>query len=342
MQNHVAINDTLYTLVEACKEFAISRSDLIDAAVNTASAIKLCIAVPESIVLYTLDWTCLQSASPEEKHKLNVDPNNENPPHISEEQNFDQQNIIALIVSPETCKDCLRFGYAHQILFQEAYAKPRSYSDRKSDDVRLIKPTWFYPINYEPTDAELNRLRFAYYPNPKIMFHRGLGYENPQKIKIFRDELMIFGSELNRFIELNRELKLMAAASNPKVKNTITAKELGQEAFKKLVLEMETRLAKKGDKPPLEWPGVELDITALAHEWGKRNNYTHLTKATTTLRDYRRGILSLRPGSEQTNFYIDLFPEFKDEIIQERNSLILKNEERTKLKRKCQSNFKRR
>ena len=51
------------------------------------------------------------------------------------------------------------------------------------------------------------------------------------------------------------ELKL-ESKSNPKVKNTITAKELGQEAFKKLVLEMETRLAKKGDKPPLEWPGV--------------------------------------------------------------------------------------
>lgn len=338
-----AVNEALYQLDDACKFFDISRVELMKAAENTASAIKLCIRVPDNITLHTLDLACLQSASPEEKDKLIVYPNHGNHPHISEEQNFDQKNIIALIVSPETCKDCLRFGYAHQMLFQEAYAKPRSYSDLKSDDVRLLKPTWYYPIDHNPTEAELNRLRFAYYRNPKINFYQGLGYEDPEKNKITPNILMIYGSELNRFMELNRELKLRAV-SNPKVKNeNLTAIKLGQETFKRLVEEMQERLTKKSEIIPSVWPGVELDITALAYVWGKHKNFPHLLKATTTLRDYRRGILTLKSGSEQTDFYINLFSEYKDEIIKERESLIMKKKKEEKTKSlKENANFKRR
>lgn len=334
-----AVNEALYRLDDACKVFDISRVELMKAAEDTASAIKLCISVPDQITLHTLDLACLLSASPEEKDKLVLYPDHGNAPQISEEQNSEVKNIIALIVSPESCGDCLHFGSATQTLFQEAYAKPWPYSKVKSDDVRLVKATWSYPIGYQPTVAELNRLRFALYHQPIVRYFEGLGYQQPKKIKFTPDDFMIYGSELNRFMELK-----LGSKSNPKVKNeNITAKELGQEAFKQLVVEMEARLTKKGGKTPLEWPGVELDITALACVWGKHNNYPHLLKATTTLRDYRRGILTLKPGSEQTDFYIDLFFEYKDEIIKERESLIMKKKKEEKTKSlKENTNFKRR
>lgn len=347
-------DDTLYQLSDVQTKFGIHSIDLIERASRPEEpAIKLCFLPNDVSKMYIVDtaFIWIDEVNNQRDNKLPT-PHERDSPRVPE-----KQIIVALVLSPESCNKIRKIGSAQQSLFSHAYAILKEENKKISESVTLMRPLVDYYCDFDREDS--SRLRFGLYHNRYgIKFSRRNGYQPPDSFSIQGNELKIYGSELKRFMEeveaevnttmeQNNESKedtydeaqaslttLLEEVeetklSTPEVNsnnNKETGRSKAQALFRLLAAEIIKRAKENNVEPPgEEWPGLNEDIFAIAAAWAenKENGYL-MTNSTTELVKYKRGIIACNGHKKESDYYLNLFPEYKDYIIQYRIDLAQK------------------
>lgn len=314
------MDDTLYKLSGVEQQFRIAQIDLIErASKSEGSLIKLCFAPPVDSVIHVVDKAFIHINGFNYRYRDPTLPVFDK--KVDQPQIFHDHKFIAMILSSDSCEGLRRTATAEQSLFMEAYAISIDFNKKPVDgSIKVVRPKMTYTQNHDMSRVDSNRLRFAAYPRSvNWQFSERNGFQPPPDITISRSDLYIYGSELKRFMA---EVDVGQFSSDeqqgddePKVEQNKKPNAIlkGQASFRALAEDVEKRAKTKGlSFQKNNWPGIEEDLTALAHAWGAANGHPHLLKATTTLRRYRKDIIALGAGSSQSDFYIELFPEYKE------------------------------
>ena len=322
------MDDTLYQLSDVEQQFGIAQIELIQRASKLEDPlIKLCFSPPVETVIHVVDtaFICINGFN-----YRNRDPALPAfDKKVDQPQIFHNHKFIAMILSSDSCEGLRRTTTVEQSLFMEAYAISDFNKKPIDGSIKLVRPKMTYTQNHDMNRVDSNRLRFAAYPRwVNWQFSERNGFQPPDNITISRSDLCIYGSELKRFMA---ECDVDQFSSDeqqgddePNVEQNKKSHAIlnGQASFRALAEEVEQRAKTKGlSFQKNNWPGIEEDITALAHAWGRANGHPNLLKATTTLRRYRKDIIALGAGTTQSDFYIELFPEYKESILKHRSKI---------------------
>jgi hypothetical protein len=231
-----------------------------------------------------------------------------------------KQKVIALVLSPNSCDEIRCVASAKVSMFNEAYCILKDSRKKPvSGSFSVMKPIVEYPAHHDSNRVDVGRLRFGKYSTHERKDYGQYGYQAPDSFTISRNDLYIYGSELKRFMaevdvgQFSSDEQQGDDEQNVEQNKKSRAILNGQASFRALAEDVEKRAKTKGlSFQKNNWPGIEEDLTALAHAWGRANGHPHLLKATTTLRRYRKDIIALGAGSSQSDFYIELFPEYKE------------------------------
>lgn len=323
----IKVNDsTLYQLLEVEQQFGISRIKLIEFAAKESSEIRLCILVPVGSESVVIDIASTNGVQPIRRGGVKLPmPNKSDAP----QKLIHYQKVVALVVSPKTCDEIMMAGIAKQSVFMEAYITENSAKNRRKK-LYLEKPNRYHQSNLSEQNLSLidpSRWRFATYPSTiSYVFDERRGYPCPNKLDVSRDNLCIFGIELKRFMEKSgMKVSVSKAQSHDQELDAVTR---GKMAFSVLAAEIKKRAIAKGEFSPPPWPGIEIDVVALANIWGPLNSHPILKNKPSTLLRYRRGIISFDNGSRSSDFYLNIFPEHAESIIECRNKLKIESEKR--------------
>jgi len=323
------MDDTLYQLSDVEQQFGIAQIELIQRASKLEDPlIKLCFSPPVETVIHVVDtaFICINGFN-----YRNRDPALPAfDKKVDQPQIFHNHKFIAMILSSDSCEGLRRTTTVEQSLFMEAYAISDFNKKPIDGSIKLVRPKMTYTQNHDMNRVDSNRLRFAAYPRwVNWQFSERNGFQPPDNITISRSDLCIYGSELKRFmVEVDGKGSASIIVQNNESQENAHTK--AQASLKVLVAEVEKR-AKANGSLALNgrWPGIKEDFVALVHAWAQgKEEHSHLMRSPFTIQDHLKGIIKFGSGSRQTDFYLDLFPEFRESILKYRDCI--KNKPKTK------------
>jgi hypothetical protein len=328
-------DDTLYQLLDVESKFGIHSIDLIERASRQEEPLlKLCLPLPDGCNIYIVDTAFIWG------YKSNTQSGGSTLPdrHARDRIMIPiKQKVIALVLSPNSCDEIRCVASAKVSMFNEAYCILKDSRKKPvSGSFSVMKPIVEYPAHHDSNRVDVGRLRFGKYSTHERKDYGQYGYQAPDSFTISRNDLYIYGSELKRFMA---EVDVGQFSSDeqqgddePKAEQNKKPNAIlkAQASLRILMDEVEKR-ASENNLPITndEWPGVKEDFVALVLAWADRHKeYRHLIKASLTIQDYLKGMIRFSSGSRQTNFYLDLFPEFEVSILKYRDGI--KNKPKTK------------
>lgn len=343
------MDDTLYQLSDVEQQFGIAQIELMQRASQPEMPlIKLCFSPPVDTVIHVVDtaFICINGfnyrnrdpALPAFDKKVDI-------PQI-----FHDHQFIAMILSPDSCENLRRTSTVEQSLFMEAYAISIDFNKKPIDgSINVVRPKMTYTQNHDKNRVDSNRLRFAAYPRlVEWKFSELNGFQPPRNITISRNDLCIYGTELKRFmdeveekistsgvqnhetkadthVEAQVSLKMLEEDVEEKIATSVVqnyenkkdAHAKAQALFVTIAALVIERAEQKNIKPPLDgsWPGRNEDIFAFAKAWAKAHEHTELERSTLQLIKYKRGIIACTGLKSESDYYLNLFPEYKEKII---------------------------
>lgn len=302
-----------YSLSEIHSIFNITQADVLRMASSSSRSFKVCTPVTRSdCSMYVVDVNYIKakknrSDQPFERY---LSDKNRPTPHVGHDK------VFACIVDPIDCAEIYRSGKISLRYFAEAYSRQRS--QLTINEVKIIKPAKNREHSFV-ADYYEHYIRFCFYE--KKGYGEEVKYETPISFETGRESLFVLGEELKRLVTT------IGWGYKTSLKNKkLNKKEIIQVKLHEMMNEIIERAKEKncihelhgeGDEI-VAWPGNSNNICVFSKVWFKHKNYRYLSNSRkATIMDYRAGVIRLNNKPASSDFYVRLFPEFKEEIENE-------------------------
>ncbi|MFZ5722654.1 MAG: helix-turn-helix transcriptional regulator [Pseudomonadota bacterium] len=182
-----------YALGEAGPNLGISAFDLLR--LGAAGDLNLCVPLPANTRAYTIDphsTATRDSRAWLEKRLHRARPTRKGVPVLQND------NIVALRMSPAQCREVAAFGFTRTSEFLFAYVVNYTYAFGYSDPMEIppLRMPLFKP---DGTATPQHQWRFAIYPTDvQFKFNVQSGYAAPQELRISLEDIRVLGRELGR------------------------------------------------------------------------------------------------------------------------------------------------